>query len=101
MKKPKLNFRKRCRLSPLGIETKVMMGSKRKFHIVNTTQALVITASRMDDPITASVVDRLFIPREIDSHDPNSKKARNVSRIQLHPVKEMGNAAMLCRVTFA
>ena len=88
LKNPKLNFRKFRRLSPsFGIDTKYMIGKRMKFHIVQTTNALVNVTSRIEDPrVAIFVASCILLYLDANTQAKHSNPARDVNSIQDHPV---------------
>jgi hypothetical protein len=88
LKNPKLNLRKFRRLSPsFGIDTKYMIGSRIKFQIMHTTKAFVNVTSRIEDPMAAIfVASSILLYLDAKTQAENSSPARDVSKIQDHPV---------------
>mmetsp|Transcript_2097 Transcript_2097/g.3036 ORF Transcript_2097/g.3036 Transcript_2097/m.3036 type:complete len:140 (+) Transcript_2097:405-824(+) len=101
MKNPKLNLRKLLRFSPAGIEKKYMIGNKMKFHIVQTTHALVMATRRIEEPIIANNLPKARNSCVVAAHAANSIPARLESSNQDQPVKEIGKAPMLPSVILA
>ena len=81
-------MRKFRRLSPsFGIDTKYMIGNGTKFQIVHTTQAFINVTSRIEDPMAAIfVASSILLYLDAKTQAENSSPARDVSKIQDHPV---------------
>mmetsp|Transcript_9513 Transcript_9513/g.15755 ORF Transcript_9513/g.15755 Transcript_9513/m.15755 type:complete len:107 (+) Transcript_9513:707-1027(+) len=103
MKKEKLNLIKLLLFSRwlAGIEKKYMIGSKMKFHTVQTTHAFVTATKRIEEPIVAKNFPKARNLCVVAAHAANSIPARRESNNQDQPVKEIGKAPMLPRVNFA
>ena len=87
MVNPKLNFRNFLLLSRVGI-FKQNIGSRMKLYMVQTTDALMIVTSRIDEPTIANLEAKSLLSCVAATHAMNSSPARHVSNDQDHPVKD-------------
>ena len=89
MVNPKLNFRNFLLFSRVGMNVKQLIGTRMKFHMVQTTDALMIVTSRIDEPTIANLEAKSLLSCVAATHAMNSSPARHVSNNQDHPVNDM------------